>query len=1127
MPTRTIKLKMILPRGERGRATRLDLWTTHALVNGAVKRIEDVLLLCRGRPYRDTQGNLHSQDEVRAQTVEYARNVQRGNSDPGEGDDDQIVALLRRLYESIVTSSVSSGTGNAQQARGFVGPLMSATSQGGKYAAKKVLETLPGWVLMMQQGDSAWEACCQDWLHSDEAKLLMNATGAPPRWVRLHRKGEPWQEAFLAHQERLRTQTVNDPLESLRRVRLLPLFKPPIRSTLAGARGAVSVWEYLAMGLAVAHLNSWESNDHRAQAEYAELAGRIEVFKQKVDGDALERVRAYERLRHDELKRVALADDNNPYRVGRRALRGWEYVRERWRSSGCRDNAERMKVLAEIQTRLRGRFGDPHFYHWLAQEPQEKLWRDADPLPDIVLLNDAVRRLARKKNGSAFTAADPCLHPRWVQYERSGGGNLQTYEVEQDGRALYVRLPLLHHASPAVLEEVEHRIRLAPSDQFAQTQVQPRARRGDGPAVSYVSAGQVNKALLGNADILLRRSHLENRPIGQVSEGEIGPVWLKIALEIVPQIPLEWQPPEAQAQIKATIGHFMHAANRKQGTASAPVPGLRVLSVDLGVRTFAACSVFTLGKKEPEEGLHFSAHGTERLWACHERSFLLALPGECPKGNALTCREVARQEMADLRLGVSYLNALLHLSVEPDPGARRAMLSQWMAEGTFYADAFGGGGLAPLLELADAEPSVWENAVLKQRAHLEAWLGERMSQWRRRTRPRANGTADHRERRGYHGGKSMWSVQYLTDVRRLLLRWSLHGRQSGHIRRQDRKQGVFSAHLLGHINALKDDRTKTGADLIVQAARGMARDSNGHWHQAYAPCPVILFENLARYRFKTDRPRRENSQLMRWAHREIYREATMQAEAYGIRVIDTAAGFSSRYHAKTGAPGLRVRRVSQHDLDDQGIRHQMLEVLENLPGVSRELHVGDLVPWQGGPDFVTLAPGGQLLVVVHADINAAQNLQRRLWMRHTDAYRMAAGELDGAGQETWVPNPLGSRLQGALIELGATSGYAHLVAAPNGDGYVVSPMRKADWVRAVGAGTELDDESDTRKDEDRDADMLDDLGTAVRTRTTETFFRDPSGIVLPADRWYPAKAFWGRVEARIVPLLRMQPEHPF
>jgi hypothetical protein len=415
MPTRTIKLKMILPQSERGRGARLDLWTTHTVVNEAVKRIENVLLFCRGNSYVDTEGNMHCRDEVRSQAIRYARDIQRENGHPDEGDDDRILVLLRCLYEKIIPSSVKPKTGDAQHARGFVRPLMSPASKGGCHQAASILDPLPEWVTMKSCGQAGWETASRAWATSSQAIQLMSSTGRKPTWTKQYQQGEYWQDAFVAHQGQLRKEVAGGPLDGLRNIGLLPLLPPPIRSRLKGVRGGVSPWEDLAVRLAASHLISWESNDHRVRTEYAELAGRIEHLKQQVDEDALNHVQTYERLRHDELKRIALADDDSPYRVGRRSLRGWELIRERWQSPECRSSADRMKVLAEMQTRLRGRFGDPHFYRWLAQESQEPLWREADPLPHIVLLNDAMRRLARKKDCAAFTTADPRLHPRWIQ----------------------------------------------------------------------------------------------------------------------------------------------------------------------------------------------------------------------------------------------------------------------------------------------------------------------------------------------------------------------------------------------------------------------------------------------------------------------------------------------------------------------------------------------------------------------------------------------------------------------------------------------------------------------------------------------------------------------------------------
>ena len=182
-------------------------------------------------------------------------------------------------------------------------------------------------------------------------------------------------------------------------------------------------------------------------------------------------------------------------------------------------------------------------------------------------------------------------------------------------------------------------------------------------------------------------------------------------------------------------------------------------------------------------------------------------------------------------------------------------------------------------------------------------MAERVGSWRRRTRNRDT------VRRTHGGGKSAWAIGYHRGaLRRLLIGWSLRGKEYSEINRQNRQErGTFAARLLEHIAAMKEDRVKAGSDRIVQAARGYVPGEIKGWEKRFDSCRLILFEDLARYRFRTDRPRRENSQLMRWCHQRIVSETTMQAELYGILVDTTGAGFSSRFHARTGAPGCRAQ----------------------------------------------------------------------------------------------------------------------------------------------------------------------------------------------------------------------------
>jgi len=139
---------------------------------------------------------------------------------------------------------------------------------------------------------------------------------------------------------------------------------------------------------------------------------------------------------------------------------------------------------------------------------------------------------------------------------------------------------------------------------------------------------------------------------------------------------------------------------------------------------------------------------------------------------------------------------------------------------------------------------------------------------------------------------------------------------------------------------------------------------------------------------------------------------------------------------------------------------------------------------------------------------SAQNLQRRFWTRHEDACRIScvAGEL--AGERVFVPRGFGQRL------LGAMKGYGVLTPlGGNGPACHWRPMKRAE-IRRLGV-------SDAGDADDADGVELEGLAEeALRlSGKTEAFFRDPSGVVLPADRWYPRLVFWGQVKARVTKAL--------
>jgi hypothetical protein len=351
------------------------------------------------------------------------------------------------------------------------------------------------------------------------------------------------------------------------------------------------------------------------------------------------------------------------------------------------------------------------------------------------------------------------------------------------------------------------------------------------------------------------------------------------------------------------------------------------------------------------------------------------------------------------------------------------------------------------------------------------------------------------------GGKSLRWIGFLQDVRRFLVSWHLRAGRSGEIRRLDRKsQGTVARELLEHLNGLKDDRLKTLADLIVQTARGLRFDSaRREWVQVAEPVPLILFEDLSRYRFKTDRTPRENDQLMKWCHRGLIEVVQQQAELFGIGIATVDAAFSSRYSGRTVCPGIRCRSVRREDLEQAWFR----EAVERDGLRFQVLSVGDLIPWPGGEWFVSRSADGRGLEVEQADLNAARSIARRFLTRQAEAFRLRAAVEEAQGRA--VALGWGKILAGAF---GMAS--AELALSRDGKGWV-GTLREA---RASRAAKEVPDGSN---DSDDTAD--DEMEEAGRGKA-QVFFRDPSGLLLPENEWRDARSFWGRVKTMLLSDLR-------
>ena len=211
MVTRTIKLKMIVPRGSGGAAQRTSLWATHALINEAARYYEQHLLLMRQEQY-ETEDGLVEADSVRAGLQDLVRQAQKTNGKTVGFELDEACRLLRELYEGIVPSVLKDQTGTAQAAGAFIGPLTDADSKGFLSAFEKLSRPQPNWAGEIRARRAQALQDGQMWLESADSKAWKELAGKRPKWVTASETGETaWPDFFLYYAKQ-QSQTTGSPI---------------------------------------------------------------------------------------------------------------------------------------------------------------------------------------------------------------------------------------------------------------------------------------------------------------------------------------------------------------------------------------------------------------------------------------------------------------------------------------------------------------------------------------------------------------------------------------------------------------------------------------------------------------------------------------------------------------------------------------------------------------------------------------------------------------------------------------------------------------------------------------------------------------------------------------------------
>ena len=1129
---------MILRRDGSDEESARALWDTHKFINDAVAHYAKLLLEMRQREVcvgRDENGK----DVVRDSDY-YSRGLLKRLEARGvdEGTANAALPRLRVLYEDIIKSAGRDDkgkplSGTADDARAYHSPLTDPQSKGflegdgrTRLLAELVRHTLAeGAGSKTVKFDKAsavdrknFEAAART-LFREHSKEILEVTGAPKGWKKAwdsDPRGDAWVEKLWEDVRKLGARNLElvETRAWLRKNGALTLLEPWGKKLIEG--DSLSIFERVALKLCSSHMLSWESWCARAQAEFEERKAKLELWDAQRAGshaDALERVREYEAAREITLRREALWSEESRYRINRRSLRGWDKLREWLRSHADASEAKRRKFLADLQTRMRGSFGDPHLLGWLADPAQQFLASAGeDMVMSIAVRNGYEEVLSRTRRNPVLTVADPLLHPRWLEFGKPGDANSPQYRFIEEGRR--VVLPLLAPGKGGNLEEKEFTFELAPSGQLDRPVFDThRENKKKKTVVSWQAQDGLgtNRGELGGGGLLFDRRTLENLArrgsTGPETASEMGGVWVKLSVEIGAE-----HQDRIKSADKARFWMQRAHANRQKTIADSPNPGFRILSVDLGLRSAAACSVFSLVEKS---GTGSIALGDKVPFDLkHERSFLLRLPGEDPSRRERSTRSGEADRVYAVRGALRHLANLRRVAVADSAAARTEALDR------LRPSPWAAGGVPPVVEATSQD-------LAALRAHLEddqgAWLKRCIGVYENVEKGIAAALGELRSNRarGRLGGKSAWAIEHLEELRKVLLQWDRHAHPASEaIRRLNRsKQGTVAGRLLRHINNLKEDRIKTTADLIVQAARGIVQCEGGGWEQCHDQVDLVLFEDLSRYRMRTDRPRRDNRQLMRWCHREVVDTVRMQAEAYGLVVADTGAAFSSQFDAVHRAPGSRCHRMTRDDLRDLGRLgddHWIAREVRNrqIPIEISALREGDLVPLPGGEEFAGLEPGGGLRIT-NADINAAQGLARRFAEGHTVAFRARPRETRLADEVIWTLAPLGERLAGAF----EAKAVVFRETNPASGRYLAEGFSSVSKLAsALGVKAASLEDKDSEEDASGSADALeDDLSVLDELMGAErkTLFRDPSEQI-GGGNWCDAGPFWGMVRAEVV-----------
>ncbi|MBI5244792.1 MAG: type V CRISPR-associated protein Cas12b, partial [Elusimicrobia bacterium] len=416
MSVKSIQVKLVMPGDSEGEGIRRAFAQTHLVHNAGVHYFMENLLLMRQGDVYETRDSLKpdkTDSQYRKELLRFAYEARRRNGVSKKISDDEILALIRKVYEQIVPASIGESGDNQFIARYWLNSLVSKKSIAG---------------------------------------LGKSKSGRKSTWTKLPdsdpRKAELKQRA----EERKSEQKAAELRPRLKEFGLIPLW-PMFRlqsgyqwvgvetkgKAIAWDDDEVTAWERDMFQQALERISGWESWNKRAINRHQKAQEDLKDWEHEHAADfkiwrpIFER---YEKNRKQEYE-ISPLGLKRPFRIGRRMLRGWDRIREKWLAAAKKNSSIPESELVDIAKKWQQahprEIGDINFISYLAKPENRAVWSgEWDYAAFQAKHNALLFELEDSHPWTIMTLPNPLLHPLWPRLDVPKGTNMNDYGIVRD-----------------------------------------------------------------------------------------------------------------------------------------------------------------------------------------------------------------------------------------------------------------------------------------------------------------------------------------------------------------------------------------------------------------------------------------------------------------------------------------------------------------------------------------------------------------------------------------------------------------------------------------------------------------------------------------------------------------------